>query len=328
MKKEEIVEKLEDEHKKTLQRWAKEAGREVKDLVSQFCDIYSMDVADDEFGDSPERIEWALKTLKARIAHESAKPTEELEIYVLGKQSPQTKENDNGETFTVGSVFGVGAVEGDKGLKEIRITGWDDKAKKVNEVQYGQGYRINASRQNKTNNKAKYNFEKSTDVEEIDFEPDNVPKLLKNFFEEIEIAEARQKLSENRNDLKMLKGTVQEINVTTSDNGNKLARMDVYDGSIPLKDVEESGLFTVLMPAGMLEFGPDSEICFVGTINDHPEYGVGMFAQGAAKTSLATPFEEDLNDVSEDELDVEDANEVVATDEEIKEEETDFDSLL
>lgn len=326
MKKEEIVDRLTNEHKKTLRQWAKDADREVKDLVSQFCDIYSMDVAEEEFGDSDDRIEWALRTLKARIAHESATPTEEFEIYVIGKKGPQTGERDDGSEYTVGSVLGVGVSESEDSLKRIEVTGWDDKAQKVSEVQRGQGYSINGSRQNKTKDKVEYNFEATSEIKKIDFEPDNVPKLLKNFFEEIEIAEARQRLSENRSDLKMIRATVEDVNITTAETGNKLARLSVYDGSMPLKDVGETGLFTVLMPAEMAEFGPDSEVCFVGTVNDHPEYGVGMFASGAAPI-LKVPYEPDMSSVDEDTLEVDDADEVVATEEEI-EDESDFDSLI
>jgi len=325
--KKEIVSKLTDEHKKTLQQWAKDADREVKDLVSQFCEIYSMEEAEQGFGDKPERIDWAMRVIKARIAHESATPTEEFEIYVIGKQPPATRKNSEGNTFTVGSVMGLGVSESENKLKRIELTGWDDKASKINEIEHDKGYRINASKQNSTRDKLEYQIETSTTIEEIDFKPDNVTKLLRNFFETTEIAEAKQNTSKNRNDLKMIRGIIEDIQIITTKNGNKLGRLGIYDGSIPTKDVSNhGGLFTVMVPAEMAKFGADSEVCFIGTIRDDKEYGPSMFAN-AMVDIIGINYEPDLEDVSESSVEIEDASDVIVDDEEIHDE-ADFDSMI
>jgi|GEM_PF-6852969 len=328
MNKKEIVEKLTEEHKDTIKQWAKESNKEVKELVDEFCEVYGMEQAKEAFGDDDERrIQWAMKVIHGRIANEMATPTEKIELYVLGIEPPRTNERDDGSTFTVGSVFGIGAVPSSDSLKKINVTGWGEQAKKVNQIEYGKGYSLNVSRQNKQGDSFSYNFESHTEVEEIDFEPDNIPKLLKQFFPHVKIAEATENVSKNPNDYKMVKGIIEDINITMAKTGKRLARYSIYDGSIPTKDIGETGLFTVMMPAEMAQFGPDSEVCFVGTINNSEQYGPGMFAAGIADI-LGIPHEPDLSNIDEETITVEDANDATTDESEVEDANDEFGEFI
>lgn len=313
-RKKEIVGKLTDEHKKTLKQWSNEADKDMKKLVTQFCELYDKEVAETTYGDDEDaRINYALNAVRGRIANEMATPTEEVEIYVLGISPPGTLERDDGSETQIASVFSVGTSEAFDELKIIEITGWGEEASMVNQLEYGTSYKMNVSRQSSASKQqVDYQFESHTEFEETEFDPENVPKLLEQFFPKVEIARAKEHESTSRSDYKMIRGIIEDINfLSKSEDGRQLARIEIMDSSVALKDVSETGLFSVLMPASMAQFGPDSEVAFIGRINIDDEYGAGMFAQGLAPI-LAHEYEKDLSEVSEEELTIEDAEEAMA----------------
>ncbi len=308
-----IVDKLTDEHRKTLKEWADEAGKDVKELVNLFCEMYAKDETEEAYGDDEQaRIRYSMNVIKGRLGNEMSTPTEEVEIYVLGISSPSTIERDDGSKTQVGSAFGLGEIESYDELKELDISGWDEEAELVEELEHGKSYKMNVSRRGSADaQKVQYNIESHTEVEETDFDPSNVPKLLKNFFPKVELAHTGEHISKDRNDRKMVRGIIENINFFRTNDGRQMARVEIMDNSVALKDVSETGLFSIIMPIDMCQFGPDSDVCFVGRITMDEEYGPGMFAHGVADV-LGYDYERNPEEIDEEELTEEDVDGLVS----------------
>lgn len=329
--KKKIIKKLSPEHKKTLKQWAEKTNMNIKELVATFCELYAQPEAEETYGDNEEeRIAYAISGARAQAGSELATPTEEVEIYVLGIDPPRQAgggSSDDGNTNIVGSVFGIGVSDSNKSLKEVVINGWNEESDKINDFEYGESFKVNARRTNKTNNKLKYSLVKHSKIEKADFKPKNIQKILNQLYPTVEIARAENNESKGPNDLKVIKGYVESINLLNSKDGKKRIRADVMDNSIGPNHIDDYGLFSVIMPAEMCNFGPQSEMYFIGRINISEEYGPGMFVSGVAP-SLIKPQEHDFSKVEENEISEDDIEQAVESDDDIEEVEGFDDELI
>lgn len=320
----EIVGKLDDDQKNTLRTWAENIDKDPRELIQDFCEQYERDIVESLPDD--ERIRWAMKVVDNHIANELQKPTEWIEVYLFGIDPAHDSEKRPGK------VYGIGAVPNVKEPKEITVRAWQGDKKIIDQLSTGEAYRIKASRQSKITDKVDYDFTAQSKIEESDFlegkKNDEIERLIQRFYKRTLIKDAERNVSKKGDfgDFRMVKGMVQGHLIKTNDDGDTTCMLFLRDGSIPHQEVEPNSAMTVFVPEQMMRYGTDSELIVIGTISHNPnsEYGPSMNSVGIIPL-IPTPLETDPSSVDESTIEVEDADDVVVSDEDV---EDDLDDLI
>lgn len=316
----EIVTKLEEEQKDTLKEWAKGIDKPVKELLDDFCEQYTRE--DVQNVPEKERVKWALKVVDTHIANELSQPTEWIEVYVTGLDANHGVEN------RPGNVYGIGAINDVKEPKEIIINAWRETKKFIDELATGKAYKIKVSRQSNITDRVEYNFQPQSRIEESNFleeaDTQEVKRLIQRFYERTLIRDAERNLSKRNDytDFKMIHGMVQRHMIKPRDDGGSTCMLFMRDGSIPHQDIEPNSAMTVFVPPEMMEYGTYSELMIIGRITQNKDsdkgYGPSMNAVGIIPL-IPTPLDADPTSVSEDTIEVEDADDVIIADEDVEE---------
>lgn len=297
-----IMEKMDEDQKKTIKKWAEKFDKESKELFEDFCEWYDDDTAKG-IQDESERVNWALDVVRSRIADELSTPTEWIEMYCVG--TDPAHDNDD----RPGSVYGIGAIPNVSEPKFVIINAWQEEKKMIDEMTAGKSYEVKVNRQSAVKEQVEYQFVSTSKIKESDFiedaDNDKIENLIKNFFDRTKIKDAETNTSRPNDytDFKMVKGMVQN-HMIRGDTGMYF----LQDDSVPLEDVEPNSALTIFTPPRMMEYGRYSELMVIGRITEsnNDEYGVSMNAVGLIPL-IETPLDEDASTVDEDTIEVADA---------------------
>lgn len=313
----------------------KKSDKEMDEAFDIFTEAFNKSRAKKAFGDNwQRRAEYAISVVSARAADEEATPTHDVQVYVLGKRSPQERESTRGEgTYLSANVGGLGGeVDSDEAKEITIIANGEGIAEKVHQIEYGKGYELNVRKRSQSGDKVTYNMLEKTEIKPIDFEPDNVEKMLSKFFKLVDIADVGDYLNvedEMGNPMRvMIKANVQSMFDTDSDGMGPITIYNCHDTSMKPEQIEEDeSLFGVIVPQSMGIFGRDSWMLFIGRVSKHEQYGLGMFGDYAHPI---VPIErKEMSDTSEQTITADEVDELQNAEvEDVEVEDNEFDEFM
>ncbi len=332
--KEEMTEegKLGESYKNELKKICKNRGKEPEKVFDAFVEGFNLDKVSEKFGDEWEkRADYAMTYAKGVIADEITRPTEDVEVLILGKEAPVERERRDGSgTVLIGRVRGLGISENIEDIKRINIVGYQEEARNVEQLEMNKSYEMNLERQGVAGDEVQYQFLEKTEIEETDFKPDNPEDMLEQFFPLIDMAEASKPKYKEGDDKPtvMVKGNIRDMIDGIEMGGNLKTIYNVYDDSMSLDKVEEQGnLFGAKVDVAMAQWGKNTEALFIGEVSETEDYGIGMWVDYVYPI---IPIErKQPQDTPEQEITADDAQEIDEDMEaEVEVDDDDFDDFM
>lgn len=288
--------KLKKKEAKELKNWAENIAEAQERDVSEVMDELVKDlkgIANQAFlkhFDDGEKIEHALRILKATHVNPLTQSGMSFEMYILDYTSPKkvTPRDKTKEPYMRADVYGFAlCTENELTPQEEEVHYFElplfgDNSELVDDLEIGETFTAKVN-----GNLVKGIWELSAldgvtvfkpSEQEIEIEPE---EALQSMFPIVPIADAEFNLTNVRvrSDKKLVRGNVTYQAVQTSDSGYTYGRYVVIDDSLDIEDIKKQGGLSIMVDKSQVRFVEGSDLLFLGDITKDMESGyVGMNA--------------------------------------------------
>lgn len=266
-----------------MKEWAKEVDQSVKsihaDVMAEMKEPYLKSLKGEA------KIKQAWNAVRARLAKTMQIPTQSFLIHIMDKADRKVIKIKNGtEKMEIANFWGLAqAVDNDDLGSQIyfmRGVGMREGAKVIDKFEINKSYEVDLALDNHEGDILNLSTvdKKSSPKVADGLSKKKARKIVREMFEQIDIADAAFKLSEDKSDLRIVEGNVVSARTPTSKKGNVFGRYTLIDDSMDLKTIKDNGGLRVMCDATQVTVADGSDIMVIGVIDEY-EGRVSMTAE-------------------------------------------------
>lgn len=259
-----------------MKEWAKEVDQSVKslkaDVMAEMKEPYLKSLKGEA------KVKQAWNAVRARLAKTMQIPTQSFLIHVMDRAERKVIKIKQGtEKMEIGNFWGLAqAIDNDDLGKQIyfmRGVGMREGAKVIDNLEINKSYEIDLALDKHEGDILSLSaVDKKSNPKKADgLSKKKARKILREMFEQIDIADAAFKLSEDKDDLKIVEGNVVSARTPTSKKGYTYGRYTLIDDSMDLKTIKDSGGLRVMCDSTQVTVADGSDILVVGVIESYED---------------------------------------------------------
>lgn len=282
------VQKTDPETWEEIAKRATAQGRTAEQIAEEiyknFVDPTLVEIAPDE----NDRVLYATKVFYTKFITSDFVVADPYELYVLRRATVREGVNKEGKPYKIAELFAIGkhAEKDSDPVRFAKVTFFNDDCALALAAVPHNTYIVKAGGGAKGSTlqlraNAATVFGAPTSTEKMDLK-----NVLEKVLPLVPVAQAANNVSADRDDLKLVRGSVLFSNVrsgVTKQGKNKgkpysLGSYAVYDRSSDPRVAKGSRPFSITCDPTAVEFGPGAELFFIGPIFSDAEYGPKMQA--------------------------------------------------